>query len=265
MSSTVRRLGSRVLDKIWGSPLTEPWFLNPERRQVGEIWFETSNEVPLLVKLLFTSDKLSVQVHPDDVYAREHENSPGKTEMWHVLRAEPGAQVAIGLREEITREQLGAASSTPAILGLLNWIPVSVGGSFFIPAGTIHAIGAGLVICEIQQISDATYRLYDYDRRRELHVEKAMDVSHLKPLDGRCVPASGVLAECRYFRTSRFDIQGSATLPARPKNSVCVAVFGEGIIAGETFGPGEAFEIPAQSGQVDVVSREATFVITSVP
>ena len=115
------------------------------------------------MKLLFTSERLSVQVHPDD-----GEDGPrGKTEMWHILEAEPGAAIALGFREPITRERLREATRTGEIERLLNWMPVKAGETYFTPAHTVHAIGAGIVLCEIQQNSDVTYRLWDYGRPRE--------------------------------------------------------------------------------------------------
>ena len=114
------RLASTAHDKVWGSPETEPWYRNPERRNIGEIWFSASDSVPLLVKLLFTSDNLSVQVHPGDAYARKHHNSRGKTEMWHILRAEPESKIALGLREQVTPERLREAALTGEIMDLLE-------------------------------------------------------------------------------------------------------------------------------------------------
>src|SRR6185312_10702716 len=115
------------LEKVWGSSATEPWLDNPERRKIGEIWFSAPDAMPLLVKFLFTSDKLSVQVHPDDAYARAHGHQRGKTEVWHVLRAEPEATVALGLRESATGEQVRAAALNGDIVGMLEWIPVQAG------------------------------------------------------------------------------------------------------------------------------------------
>ena len=110
------RLASTAHDKIWGTPDTEPWYRNPQRRDIGEIWFQASDSVPLLVKLLFTSDNLSVQVHPGDDYARKHHRSRGKTEMWHILRAEPDSRIALGLREKVTPERLREAAITGEIM-----------------------------------------------------------------------------------------------------------------------------------------------------
>ncbi len=258
MSSAVQRLSSRSFEKVWGSPLTEPWYSNPEHRKIGEIWFSASDAVPLLVKLLFTSEKLSVQVHPDDEYAGRHEQSRGKTEMWHVLRAEPDAKVAVGLRERITADRLREASLSGEIVDLLNWIPARQGDTFFIPARTIHAIGAGLAICEIQQISDVTYRLYDYGRRRELHLDKAMEVSYLEPRED-------VLDDCPYFRMERLDVNGSVTRPARSASTVYIPIFGEGTIAGQRFQAGEAWEVGAAGGGIQIESTSASFLITSKP
>ena len=154
------------------------------------------------MKLLFTSERLSVQVHPDD-----GEDGPrGKTEMWHILRAEPGATIALGFREPITRERLRGIRRSGEIEQLVHWIPVQAGETYFTPAHTVHAIGGGIVLCEIQQISDVTYRLYDYGRPRELHLDKAAPISDLgahpgavpdgdRPLealrDGACRDGSG--------------------------------------------------------------------------
>ena len=173
---SICKLEPDVLDKVWGSPATEPWLANPEGRNIGEVWFSAPEAMPVLIKFLFTSDRLSVQVHPDDVYARVHGHERGKTEMWHILRAEPGATIALGLREAATGEQVSAAALSGDIVDMLHWIPAQAGDTFFVPAGTIHAIGGGLAICEIQQLSDVTYRLFDYQREpvRPLHLEESL-------------------------------------------------------------------------------------------
>jgi len=168
------RLKPSLREKVWGKTALEPWFSN-SARPIGEAWFLGDRELPLLVKLIFTSERLSVQVHPDD-----GEDGPrGKTEMWYILDAEPGAAIALGFREPITREQLREAARTGEIEELLNWIPVKKGETYFTPAHTVHAIGAGIVLCEIQQNSDVTYRLWDYGRPREIHIEKAVPIADL--------------------------------------------------------------------------------------
>lgn len=139
---------------------------------------------PLLIKFIDAQQALSIQVHPDDAYARRVEHSFGKTEMWYVVDAQEGAGIYYGFRRPVSREQVRAAIESDTITDLLNWTPAKKGDVFFIPAGTVHAIGAGLLIAEVQQSSDITYRFYDFGRRvngklRELHVDKALDVALL--------------------------------------------------------------------------------------
>ena len=201
----LRRLSPSFREKVWGSADLEPWFRNSDRK-IGEVWFEGVDDLPLLVKFIFTSEKLSVQVHPDDAYAREnHNGSRGKTEMWHILAAEPGAKIAAGFRQQITAQRLVEASRSGEIENLLEWFEAKPGDTFFIPAGTVHAIGAGLTLCEIQQHSDVTYRLYDYGRPRELHLDRAAAVSHLAPHAARVEQAS-----CTYFKR-----RACASIPRR--------------------------------------------------
>lgn len=265
------RLSSTPYEKVWGTPLTEPWYQNLERRDIGEIWFSASDQVPILVKFLFTSDRLSVQVHPEDEYARVHENSRGKTEMWHILRAEPDAQVALGLRETIPPERLRDASLSGEIENLLNWIPARPGDTFFVPAGTIHAIGGGLVLCEVQQKSDVTYRLYDYGRPRELHLDASMAVSSLTPYQSSQTPTAlsdghTLLAECQYFRTELLEVQGEVQCPAPLRNTLYIVLKGAGLIAGQIFEIGEAWEAAAGSAPFTLSSAAgATLLITSAP
>jgi mannose-6-phosphate isomerase len=257
------RLASTVHDKIWGTPHTEPWHRNPERRDIGEIWFPASDSVPLLVKLLFTSVNLSVQVHPGNDYAWKHHHSRGKTEMWHILRAEPDSKIALGLREKVTPERLREAAITGEIMQLLNWIPARPGDTFFVPAGTIHAIGGGLVLCEVQQYSDITYRLYDYRRSRELHLDHAIAVSHLEPPVHAA--STALLAECPYFRTERLVVIGSWLSESPARNTLYIALEGEGLFAGQPFRAGEAWEVEARSEPFEITSDNAVFLITSEP
>lgn len=269
------RLPATPYYRIWGKTDTEPWHRNPTEKTIGEVWFSASDSVPILVKFLFTSSSLSVQVHPDDDYARKHHNSRGKTEMWHILRAEPGAKIALGVREAITKERLRAAALSGEIVDLLHWIPVKPGETYYIPAGTIHAIGGGITICEVQQLSDITYRLYDYKRvdkdgrERELHLDDGVEVSRLTPggaaqkiqsLDG----GRELLVNCPYFRTERLVVGGQATVPARSNNMLCVALEGAGDIGGQPFAAGETWEVTG-GDTVEIESLSAVFLITSVP
>ncbi len=266
------RLGYRALEKVWGSPLTEPWYRNAEGLNIGEVWFSASDSVPLLVKFLFTRENLSIQVHPGDQYARAHENgSAGKTEMWHVLRVEPGAKIAIGLREPATREQVRAAALSGEIVAMLRWIEPAPGDTYLIPAGTIHGTTGSMALCEVQELSDVTYRLFDYGRTgRELHLERGLEVAELGPREGYVprVDLGGgreLLAECGYFRTERLSVRGSATLAARARNYLFVALAGDGVLAGVPFRAGEAWEIAAGSGPFEVKSPDATALITLAP
>ena len=242
--SPTRKIEPDFRTKIWGSRQLGPWFPPHGEEAIGEVWFPADE---LLIKFLFTSEKLSVQVHPDDAYASKHENSRGKTEMWHILRADPGAQIALGFREPIEPAQLIPAAESGAIMDMLNWIDVQPGDTYFVSPGTVHAIGAGLALCEIQQNSDLTYRLYDYGRKREMHLRQSQEVSHLGCHPGKAVPrvvGDGVqlLAECPYFRTFRAVVgkpedfrAGSAAGAAR----LLVVLEGMGKVNGLTAQPGE--------------------------
>jgi len=258
----IRKLTPRVLEKVWGSALTQPWFDNPAGNKIGEIWFSVPEELPVLVKLLFTSERLSVQVHPGDTYAGTHHNCTGKTEMWHILRAEPGAAVALGVREPTSQERLYAAALSGEIVDMLEWIPARAGDTFFVPAGTIHAIGAGLVLCEIQQFSDVTYRLFDYHRKpeRELHLGDSLAVSCLEPTPGHKVELP---VQCEYFRTEALSVRGTANIAETSQTAMYVAVAGEGEIAGERFQPGFAWLASAGTPPFEINSRQADFIIAS--
>jgi mannose-6-phosphate isomerase len=263
------RLSSTVHEKVWGSMQTEPWCRNPDGKQIGEVWFSAS--IPLLVKFLFTSDNLSIQVHPGDGYARAHHDSSGKTEMWHILRAEPGAEVALGLREPLTETELREACESGEIVKLVNWVPAHAGDTFFTPAGSVHAIGGGLALCEIQQLSDITYRLYDYGRPdRELHLDHGVRVSRLGSHDGSVVrkrlsESRELLAECQYFRTERLTVNGTVLCPTCPRNTLYIAVDGDGRLDGSPFQIGEAWEVPANSEPFEISSDAAVFLTTAEP
>ncbi len=242
MTSGPLRLPASFLKKPWGSTDLAPWY-GPPADLTGEVWFQA--DLPLLVKFIFTSDRLSVQVHPGDEFARKHENSRGKTEMWHILRAEPGAQVALGWREAVTPERLKESAQSGEILELLNWVDARVGDTFFVPAGTVHAIGAGLALCEIQQHSDITYRIYDYGRDRELHLERAMQVSDLSSLDSK---PSRLPVDCAYFHTESATLTEPREFVPDPRRfELVIFLEGAGRIAGQPYRAGEAWLAPAGS------------------
>jgi mannose-6-phosphate isomerase len=255
----ITRLTPVSKEKVWGSTQLEPLFPNSEKK-IGEVWFEGAHELPVLIKFLFTSEKLSVQVHPDDAYARQHHDSRGKTEMWHVLRAEPGAQIAAGFRETITPQRLRDASLSGEIENLLQWFDASAGDTFFIPAGTVHAIGAGLTLCEIQQYSDVTYRLYDYGRPRELHLDRAADVSNLGPHGARRWAEGEILVSCPYFTTSRLRISAPTRhLPSSRSAELLVVTEGSGHIDGHPTKAGDVWYLEAGIREM-VFSGDAVFL-----
>lgn len=251
------RIAPSFREKVWGSTGLSPWFPDPEKK-IGEVWFDGEDRLPL-IKFLFTTDRLSVQVHPNDEYARKHENSNGKTEMWHILSAAPAAGVAIGFREHITAAQMRNAANTGTIEAWLNWIPVRPGDTFFVPAGTVHAIGAGIALCEIQQRSDITYRIYDYGRRRELHLDKALEVSHMGSNPGRAT----LPIRSPHFHTEKAPLDGQLKIEAIAKPQALIVLSGEGLIGDEPFLPGEVWELPP--GFSVMLKGQARLLRTFIP
>ena len=233
------RLTQTFHDKVWGSPALAPWFPAHEGGKVGEVWLTHQPELPLLFKFLFTTERLSVQVHPDDDFAARHENSRGKTEMWRILRADPGAEIALGFQHELTRERAMESARSGEIVDLLQWVPVAAGETYFVPAGTVHANGAGVALCEIQQQSDVTYRLFDYGRPRELHLEKGFAVARLGPYDGQRDKVS-----CPYFATEELAFEGRLSLRTGAELTVLLILEGEGAMAGMPFRMGEGWLAP---------------------
>ena len=258
----LRKLEPDFREKIWGATRLEPWFPN-SKSKIGEVWFQAGGDLPL-VKFLFTTDKLSVQVHPADAYAQRHHQSPGKTEMWHILAAEPGARIAAGFREPLTPEQVRAAAVSGEIEGLLQWFGARPGDTFFIPAGTVHAIGAGLALCEIQQNSDVTYRLFDYGRPRELHLDHALAVSRLGPHDARRQPLENVLVSCRYFATECVGGRSTEYQPLANRAHLLIAIEGDGEIAGQPIRAGEVWHVPSGSDPFQI-SGNLRLLRVSVP
>lgn len=165
---------------------------------------------PVLNKLIDAKSNLSVQVHPDDFYALKNEGQFGKTEMWHILDAEQGAQIYLGLNCSLTADEFFQAIQNKSILSYLNVVSVRAGETYFIPSGTLHAIGAGVTLYEIQQNSTLTYRVYDYDRKdkfgntRQLHIDKAKQVANLNKYDVPSPKRECLLGSCKYFSAYRY-------------------------------------------------------------
>ena len=203
----VRLLDTRMVAKVWGRETLPAPFAAPPGTRIGEIWFEPPPELPeVLVKYLFTSEKLSVQVHPSDAEARAGE--AGKEECWLVLDAKPGARLAIGFTREVSAEEIAAAARDGSIEALLAWHAARPGDLFYLPAGTVHAIGPGLALVEVQQASDTTFRLYDYGRPRALHLDRALAVARGAPYPAqhrRSIADGQVLVDGPHFRLDRVE------------------------------------------------------------
>ena len=294
------RLKPFFSERVWGKPNLKPWYEETGTSElVGEAWLtgpqcvvETGPlagrklgdvaeefpdellspgvlaEFPLLVKMLFPDAKLSVQVHPDDAQAQTIGLHRGKTECWYVLEAEPGAAVALGLKEGTTLEAVAAAVKDGSMESLMHMEPVAVGDMIFVDAGTVHAIGPGVVLLETQQTCDVTYRLFDYGRPRELHLEQGLAVTKLHTQAGK-VAAKKMdgftrLIEQKYFVVDRFDVAAGATVSLEDVTGVsgCVVCLkGAGTVTSSEgaveLSIGEAVVVPAVASDVKVKTETA--------
>jgi mannose-6-phosphate isomerase len=268
-------------------------------RTLGEVWPELSAEwrgprcagmkdFPLLVKFIFPTDKLSIQVHPNDEYASVHEiaaGGRGKTEMWHIVSAEPGAELLLGLKAGVTKQELSSALGSESLEDLLQAQQVEEKDTFFVPAGVPHSIGSGMIVCEVQEYCDLTYRFYDYGRvdaqgkPRELHIEKAMDViqfggsviGRVRPLQWASQKMGiSLLAACRYFATERWQIDEPFT--ARPNTdafNLLVFLSGRGMMRWDGdevhFQQGECWFMPASQSYELIPESECSLIRTYVP
>lgn len=270
-------------ERVWGKKDLTPWYAETGTTElVGEAWLtgpqcvvetgplagqtlaavaeKLGGEFPLLVKILFPADKLSVQVHPDDAQAKALGETRGKTECWYVLEAETGATVALGLKPGAGAKEVAASVESGTMESLMQHVPVAVGDMLFVDAGTVHAIGPGVVLLETQQTSDVTYRLYDYGRPRELHLEKGLQVLKSKTQAGKVAPRvmDGFtrLIEQKYFVVDRFDVSSTGEVNVAFNGAGClVGLAGRGVVLdGEghvELAPGKAVVVPA--GGVSVV------------
>ncbi|MGA8035237.1 MAG: type I phosphomannose isomerase catalytic subunit [Candidatus Acidiferrales bacterium] len=290
-------------------PLGEAWMTGSDcifadgpfaTQKLGEVWpklslkwigteVDHSNAFPLLVKFIFAEEKLSVQVHPDDTYAQKYEAAAGgrgKTEMWYTVGARPGSEVLAGLKPGVTRESFQESIANGTAEDALLHIPMSTGEAIFIPAGTMHTIGAGLVLCEIQQLSDLTYRVFDYNRRdahgnaRELHIEKALAVARFgETFPGTIQPirieSSDVtktyFAACRYFATEKWEFSQPLKSSTSPEHFELLIIL-EGTGSIETHGESlcyaraQVWLVPAALGPFELKPSAPTSVLrTYVP
>ncbi len=272
----------RFLPKVWGYPDLRPWFdfdVSPAE-PIGEVWLTGDTcrvasgphqgttlaelfakascvllgpapptpESPLLIKVIFAREKLSVQVHPDDRMALKYGEPRGKTECWYALAAEPGAQVAVGLKPGVTLEEVRAGMEHGTLEQSLNVLDVAPGDMVFVDAGTVHAIWPGSIVLETQQNCDITYRMYDYGRPRELHIERSLEATKLKTRAGTVPPHAlndrTILIDVGYFCVERIPVKGvrsSSTLPGPgepPRGlSYLFAAAGSARLSGPGFDP----------------------------
>src|ERR1700731_2083196 len=291
------RLKPWFSERVWGKQDLRPWYADTGTTElVGEAWLtgpqcvvetgalagrtlasvatELGGEFPLLVKLLFPAEKLSVQVHPDDVQAQALGETRGKTECWYVLEAEPGAAVALGLKAGLDAAAVKAAVAEGTMEELMEWVPVSVGDMLFVDAGTVHAIGPGVVLLETQQTSDVTYRLYDYGRPRELHLDQGFRVVRTHTAAGKVAPQgkdgfTRLIAQ-KYFTVDRFNVAagGSTLIPPSDSaglSSCLIPLSGTGRVATAAGSveliPGKAVILPAKSGNAMVEATTPATVI----
>lgn len=233
---------------------------------------------PVLIKYIDAAQNLSVQVHPNDEFAQQYENDNGKTEMWYIISADPDAGIYCGLRQAVTPALFAEAAQNGTVEKFLNFIPVRAGDCFLIRAGTVHAIGAGCVICEIQQNSNVTYRVYDYNRRgadgkpRELHLEKALRVIDFEKFVDRTgsTPFERVeggrmrlLTRCRYFTCRELDLAGEFRNVNENSFTALNVISGSGTACGLSFVAGDSFILPC--GEQLVLEGEAKVILTGRP
>ncbi|WP_327194263.1 class I mannose-6-phosphate isomerase [Novosphingobium album (ex Hu et al. 2023)] len=242
------------MEKPWGKEVLPCPFAAPAGQRIGEIWFEPPEQLPdLLVKYIFTSEKLSVQVHPSDAQTLSKGiGRQGKEECWLIVAAEPGATLGIGFDCAMGDDAMRTAALDGSIEGLMTWHDVKPGDFFYIPANTVHAIGAGVSLIEVQQNSDITYRLFDYGRPRELHLEEGVAVSRGETYDltawHKTVPPRGtqVLVDGPLFLLDQVEGIPSEEISRRYPGPLLV-IPREGVVqvAGETIAPGSCALAPA--------------------
>jgi mannose-6-phosphate isomerase len=250
------KLKAHAVEKPWGREDVPAAFPRAAEGKTGEIWFEPEDgaDLPLLVKYIFTSERLSVQVHPDDAQARVRGVESGKTECWYILAAEPGATLGLGLTGVPDQEALRRAARDGTIVDAMEWREVKPGDFFYVPAGTVHAIGAGISLVEVQQNKGVTYRLYDYGRPRELHLDEAAAVARLEPYSGGESGGPETLVDGPFFTVMRVS-GGSDALAERDRWIVPLA----GTVDGAA--PGECLFVPA--GELFDTSPDAEYLLAA--
>ena len=302
------RLSPWFSPRPWGTMDLSPWYPIRPSEPIGEAWLTghdcvvetgehagerlgdvaarcgrellgdaSATDYPLLIKILFPHDKLSVQVHPDDALAQQIGEPRGKTECWYVLDAQPGAAVALGLKPGSTVEAMRQAIANHTLEAMLEQVPATKGDMIFVDAGTVHAIGPGVTLLETQQTSDITYRLYDYGRPRELHIDRGLAATRLHTAAGQVAPktegALTRLIEQKYFTVDRIDLSPSAPFHSEPPARVphaLVVVEGAAVLHADDCEPvdlmaGRAVIVPAAITGYRLESTGRASVIRSQP
>ena len=269
---TIEHASVEIARKPWGRLDLQPWSsIDASTDPVGELWLERTDKSALnpalLLKLLFTSQPLSIQVHPNDQVARSIGLPNGKTEAWYILSAQPGARIALGLNRHLSPQALREAIRDGSIADLVQWRPVAQGDVIFVPGGTIHAIGADIVLAEIQQRSDTTFRLFDFGRHRELHEDSVVAASEAgppptQPPPRRLTDARLVLVASSHFVFERIDLRANSLWGLKTDREAWILVIeGEGRIERTNATVGDAIFIESDSAGIDVGSSGMSILI----
>jgi mannose-6-phosphate isomerase len=250
----IARFRSTRVEKPWGVCSLPPPFGVADADRVGEIWLDRPDAPgwPLLIKYLFTSARLSIQVHPDDDQACARGLARGKEECWYILDALPGATLGLGTRHPLTALELREAARSGALEALVQWHPVSAGMFVHVPPGTVHAIGAGISLIEVQQNSDVTYRLYDYGRPRALHLDDGAAVARAAPYPVETIRTvdpgrSDLLLDGPHFCVAHLTMGNLQPLDGAEDDVAIVPIEGAFVSGCISIGPGEALAMPAQA------------------
>ena len=265
------KLKRKFVEKPWGQDVLPEVFDGRSKKKIGEVWFQSPKGITpqLMTKYLFTSEKLSIQVHPNDRQARRIGLPHGKDECWYILDAKPGALLGLGLKDTVSATKLKTAAILGEIESLIDWKLVKKGEFYYIPAGTIHAIGADISIVEVQQNVDITYRIYDYGRPRELHLDEAMAIARLSPYDMKYrqeVPDDQSLCLSSGSPFELFQIVGSDDeIMSKSKASEwqVVPLDGSVTVRGKRIGPGECGICPHLS-DIDLAKNKKSLIACTI-
>ncbi|QDW38627.1 mannose-6-phosphate isomerase [Bradyrhizobium sp. KBS0727] len=263
---TIELASVEIKQKPWGSTNLLPWNgTSTDGAPVGELWFQRADtaapDTALLLKLLFTTEPLSIQVHPDDAFARSIGLANGKTEAWYILSAGPDARIALGLKRTLSPLELRSAIADGSIVDMVQWYPARAGDVVYVPAGTIHAVGAGIVLAEVQQRSDATFRLFDYGRQRELHIDNAVVAAIAGPAKRQSSPIQfdearkAVVVDAHFVLEQIEFLPGSVWTIEVQKEAWLLAIGGSAQIGSVKVAPGEAIFVEGDRADIQVGDR----------